>query len=654
MVMEHDPPPIATSVGSAPGVLHEIDATLDALEQLSRSLTDERDFYSQFLGLAAGPIEAAAGCAWTPGPQGKLSCTVSLGPDAELVKTRVEQQRLSALRDNSLELVGDEGSRRTALSAVITSGSEVRRLLALYLSSEVPAVAHQGYLQYMEAIAEIAARFEYESDRRYLTERHGEVRGVEQLALAIHRDWDLSRVAYAIANEGRTFLNCDRLSVAVRRGRRFVILAVSGADVVERRSRLVTQMESLVDAVAKTGETLIADGDVSELPRQIADPLSDYVDVTATKSVVVVPLTQTHKEEHAGRPIAALLAEHFAEKHTGRFLAKLSTLSEHAAIALERGVRLREAPLARLSLAAGPIWARLGWRTSLRTCLAALVVAVAVAVLCLVPATLQITVRGEVQPVAKSGVFATADGIIEKVAVREGASVEQGQIIATLTSKDLDLDLQRVSGELATATERLGALDAERLQARGGSAATQRETSRLSADELTLKKQIDNLRSQLKIIQGQVAALKVTSPLAGQILTENPDLLIGRPVQRGQRLLEVANLAGPWKLRFLVPDRRAGHVLRALEKQPAGLAIRFVMANRPENEHLGSTTHIGLAALVEDGDTPVVPVEATFDRNEMESLRPGASVVGKIDCGQKPLGFVWFHEIWEEVRRRFF
>lgn len=655
MVMEHDPPHIAdNSTGSAAGVLHEIDATLDALEQLSRSISDERDFYSQLLSLAAGPIEAVAGCAWTPGPQGQLSCTASLGPGADEARTRAEQRRLSSLRDNHLEVVGEGSSQRTALSTVIMSGSDVRRMLAFYLSAKVPAAAHHGFLQYIEAIAEIAARFEYELDRRYLAERHGEVRGIEQLVLAIHRDWDLSRVAYAIANEGRTFLNCDRLCVAVRRGRRFAVLAVSGADVVQRRSRVITQMESLVDAVAKTGETLIADGGVSELPRQIADPLSDYVDVTATKSVVVVPLKEMHNEDHAGRPIAALLAEHFTEKHTGQFLAKLSTLSDHAAIALERGLRLREAPLARLLLAAGPMWARLGWQTAFRTGMATLLVGVAVAVLSLVPASLQITVHGEVQPVAKSGVFASADGIVENVIVREDATVEQGQIIATLTSKDLDLELQRVSGELATATERLGALDAERLQARTGSAATRRETSRLSADELTLKKQIENLRLQLKIIQDQVTALKLTSPLAGQVLTENVDLLIGRPVQRGQRLLEVANLSGPWKLRFLVPDRRAGHVLRALDKQPMGLAIRFVMANRPEQEHLGTTTHVGLAALIEEGDTPVVPLEATFDRDTVSSLRPGATVVGKIDCGQKPLGFVWFHEVWEEIRRRFF
>jgi hypothetical protein len=36
------------------------------------------------------------------------------------------------------------------------------------------------------------------------------------------------------------------------------------------------------------------------------------------------------------------------------------------------------------------------------------------------------------------------------------------------------------------------------------------------------------------------------------------------------------------------------------------------------------------------------------------SFRPGATVVARIHCGRRSLGFVWLHEFWEAIRLRLF
>ena len=62
----------------------------------------------------------------------------------------------------------------------------------------------------------------------------------------------------------------------------------------------------------------------------------------------------------------------------------------------------------------------------------------------------------------------------------------------------------------------------------------------------------------------QLAELEVHSPLAGVVITWDAERqLAGRPVKRGDSLLTVADLSGPWELLLDVPDGRAGPILAA-------------------------------------------------------------------------------------------
>ena len=53
-----------------------------------------------------------------------------------------------------------------------------------------------------------------------------------------------------------------------------------------------------------------------------------------------------------------------------------------------------------------------------------------------------------------------------------------------------------------------------------------------------------------------------------------------------------------------------------------------------------------------DYDKASVLVTVGVDRNQIQGLRPGATVVAHIDCGRRSLGFVWFHGIWETLEKK--
>ena len=54
---------------------------------------------------------------------------------------------------------------------------------------------------------------------------------LEAFAKQVHNSLNPTEVAYHVANEGRRLIECDRLCVGVRHGRKATVEAVSGADV---------------------------------------------------------------------------------------------------------------------------------------------------------------------------------------------------------------------------------------------------------------------------------------------------------------------------------------------------------------------------------------------------------------------------------------
>jgi hypothetical protein len=54
----------------------------------------------------------------------------------------------------------------------------------------------------------------------------------------------------------------------------------------------------------------------------------------------------------------------------------------------------------------------------------------------------------------------------------------------------------------------------------------------------------------------------------------------------------------------------------------------------------------------ESGPTVLVTVEIDQNRIPKTQLRPGATVIPHIHTGQRPIGFVWFHELIHTVRTK--
>ncbi|MGD9635412.1 MAG: HlyD family efflux transporter periplasmic adaptor subunit, partial [Pirellulales bacterium] len=168
--------------------------------------------------------------------------------------------------------------------------------------------------------------------------------------------------------------------------------------------------------------------------------------------------------------------------------------------------------------------------------------------------------------------------------------------------------------------------------------------------------QLANLTAELKLLNGQRDELVVRSPIAGRVLTwDLSNRLAARPVERGEVLLTVADLSADWQLELDVADDRIGHVLAAQSLQENdALPVEFQL-HSADSTYSGHVEKIGMTASVDTREPsaarPMVEVTVAFDKQELgdaqQDLRPGVTARAEIDCGRRPLGYVWFHDVWD-------
>jgi hypothetical protein len=173
----------------------------------------------------------------------------------------------------------------------------------------------------------------------------------------------------------------------------------------------------------------------------------------------------------------------------------------------------------------------------------------------------------------------------------------------------------------------------------------------LTAQQEEVREQIAGLESQYAILEQQQAELEIRSPTDGEVLTWNPQqLLDARPVARGQILMTVGDLRGPWHLELRIPDRRVAHVLAARRSQGEDLKVSFIVANDPGRWLTGTLDRVGLRTEISETDGVFVLSTVTVQREQIPQLMPGAGVTAKIHCGRRAVGYVWFHDLIDTVR----
>ncbi len=271
---------------------------------------------------------------------------------------------------------------------------------------------------------------------------------------------------------------------------------------------------------------------------------------------------------------------------------------------------------------------------------------VVVCFLVLVPAELRIEGKGTLLPQTRREVFAGESGVVRKVLVEHGSRVKAGDVVIELENIDLVVRLQQVRARTVQTRDEIRIKEA----LRDDRSLSESELIRIDGELNSLNGRCASLHRELVLLESQKERLMVRAPIAGIVTTWEPvHLLAGRPVQTGNRLLSLAMDTDAWVLEIELPEDRIGHVLQARQKLSDGqrLSVEYILATKPEQRYHGWLETIAARAEVTESEDNIVKLTVALKSHETPLLRTGAEVRAHVICGQRSIGYVWFHELSE-------
>jgi multidrug efflux pump subunit AcrA (membrane-fusion protein) len=238
--------------------------------------------------------------------------------------------------------------------------------------------------------------------------------------------------------------------------------------------------------------------------------------------------------------------------------------------------------------------------------------------------TYRVDADARIEGLVRRAVVAPYDGFIATSLVRAGDDVHAGDQLATLENRDLVLE------RLKWVTER------QQHVFEFDKALATRQPSQINV----LKAQVDQADAQIKLIDEQLARVKLISPIDGLVVSGDLSQLIGAAVQRGQVLFEIAPLVG-YRVILDVDEREVG----AVEAGQVGRLVTTALPNETWPFRVDKVTPI---AEVKSGRN-VFRVEGQLTETS-ERLRPGMDGIGKIEIGRRHVAWAWSHSLVDSLR----
>jgi hypothetical protein len=462
--------------------------------------------------------------------------------------------------------------------------------------------------------------------------------------------------------------------VAIKKGRKCSIEAISGQDAIENRSNIATALANLATRVVATGEPLWYEGSTEDLPPQIERAIEVYVDESYAKSIAVLPIHKPksadqaardasagrveREHDHLGEVIGALIVEQIESDLPRSLIApRLDLVYEHSARAIANSMD-------HSNLFLMPVWRAIGrasWIIQARTLPKTLAItgAVLVALLFLVffPKDFYLKAKGALQPSMRREVFVDYGGTIESVNVKDLDPVKAGDVLVTLRNTDLDVQLQDVLGQLQATQEQYNSTRLAFTKIRDNPTAPEDERIKIGGEIRNLTARIQSFERQLTLLQGKKERLKIKSPIDGIVLLswDVERSLLNRTVETGQVLMQVADPTKEWELELFMAERRTGKVdeyRQDVKKQDpaAELKVAYVLATDPDSTLWGTVKHVEHITQMHDEEGHTVRILVDISEENIVNKRPGSAVTGKVLCGRRPVGYCWFHEAIEWVQ----
>lgn len=440
-----------------------------------------------------------------------------------------------------------------------------------------------------------------------------------KLAAAMLRSLDrhssLNALAFTLVNKIASLCGCVRVSLGHYDGDKLRLIAMSGQSRIDDRRKIARQLCALMQETLECRRGIYPNADDALKPAfqsyfksQGEHPLLSFVMPSTCIDEFVIVL-----EREAG--VAFSLAQADAiEKSVQNIAALLSVSCEQqlpVGTKIRRKVRQKLAAISQLS----------EW--SVRQMVAG-AACIALLLSLIIPVTHRVSADAFIEASDRQVLVSAQDGFILSAHARAGQIVEEGDLLATLDGKDLNLAAEKWRSEKAKNQQEY----AQALAIHDRS-----ELSRLRAD-------VQRIDAEIALIEQQLTRSEIRAPFKGVLLRGDWSQSLGAPVATGDVLFEIAS-AEKYRLVLEVDEHDIGYI------KPDQFA-QLRMASLPTSVWEAELGDVLPVAVSEKGKSAFrVPATITGDA---AALRPGMEGIGKVSVGQRSVFWVYSHSLFDRIR----
>lgn len=429
------------------------------------------------------------------------------------------------------------------------------------------------------------------------------------VVLAAQAEPDVHKAALAIVNRLAQRFSCQRVMLALERGKAVRVIAVSHSAVFEEKAALLhAAAQAMNEAFDQRARIVFPEP--AQGAALTAGMHRRYAAESGSAALCSCVL------EAGGRVEAVWLLERETP-----FSPEELELLDLLATALGPVVQSRRAAAESLAAHAARSLGRLthfitgSSHPALK--LGGVLLALLLAAAALVPVGYRVSAPALVEGSHQRASVAAFQGYIREAPARAGDEVRAGQTLAVLEDKDLQLERQRWEAEVEVARQKAR-------EARGGA---DRAALRLATAQL------QQAAAQLQLVRENLARARVTAPFDGVVVRGDLTQQLGSPVERGTVLFEVAPLDA-WRVILKVDERDIVDVHE-------GRAGELVLASMPGERLPFRVKRITPVSTPQEGRN-YFRVEAEM-LDGGAHLRPGMEGVAKVEAGRRSLLWIWTH-----------
>lgn len=419
----------------------------------------------------------------------------------------------------------------------------------------------------------------------------------------------------AVANELAQRFDADRVSIGFRKRNRVRLKSMSHAAWFQKRSRLVGNIENAMEEALDQHASVV----LPSLPgaeRRISVAHRDFTRLYPAKSLLTVVMTAK------GKPLGAILLERHRDiPFNADDLALGEAVGALVGPVLELKAQQRKLLSGRLVEWIGTGFMAVFGARKPALKLGLIAVIAAGAWIYQASDLFRVSAKSVLEGAVQRSAVAPFEGFVAQAPVRAGDLVGEGQVMAVLDDKDLQLERMKWVSEQGKLGQRLREAHAKHDRVNVG----------------TLSAQLRQAEAQLALVDEKIGRTRIRAPIAGIVVTGDLSQMLGSPIERGKVLFEVAPLDA-YRVILQVDERDVRHLgagqtgelaLNGLAGQALSFEIRKIVPVTKADE--GRNYFRVEAALVQ----------------AHAGLRPGMEGIAKVEIGDRPLWWIWTRTLVE-------